>query len=145
MLQALSYAAKGGVAAIQMRGYAGHDKELRAGGIGAHAARHGQYARRMLDGIGHAVALKLAADGIAGATHAGALRIAALDHEIRNDAMKNQPVIEAAVGQGDEVAHGLGRVLGIQLALHHRAVLHGDYKRGMKIILHGSVLQFLIV
>jgi len=40
----------------------------------------------------------------------------ALDHEAGDDAVKNQAVIEALVGQRDEIAHALRGVFGIQYA-----------------------------
>ncbi len=80
---------------------------------------------------------------------AGAFRIAALDHEIRNYAMKNSAVVKglaglAAVRQRDEVFHGAGRFIGEQfgfeLALggieesvgfvRHSRIVAGGLKRG---------------
>ena len=53
--------------------------------------------------------------GVAGAASAGAVRIAALHHEVRHHAMKRESVVETLLGQSLEVFHGLGRDLRIQL------------------------------
>ena len=81
-----------------------------------------------------AIDLELALDAVAGTAHAGALMIAALDHEARDNAVEDQAVIEALVCQRDEVAHGLGRDLGIQLCDDLAAVLHFD--RNDRILCH---------
>jgi hypothetical protein len=62
---------------------------------------------------------------VAGASHAGALRVAALDHEVGNDAMKNRSVVKAvfgflarrgmrplalAFGEFHKVGYGFGRI-----------------------------------
>ena len=72
------------------------------------APGHGQHAPVVLQVVLHAVEAELALDAVAGAAHAGALGAAALDHEARDDPVEDQAVIEAAVGQGDEVVHGVG-------------------------------------
>src|SRR5690606_33004387 len=70
----------------------------------------------------------LVLEGVARATGAGAERAAALDHEVVDDAVEGQPVVEGltgaagvvlvllgALGQTDEVVHGLGGVVGKQV------------------------------
>ena len=73
----------------------------------------------------------IALDVVAGAADAHALGVAALDHEAGDDAVEDQPIVEAGIGQGDEVAHGLGRDLRVELTLHLAAILHGDDKNGI--------------
>ena len=97
------------------------DKELAAVGSGA-AVGHGQLA-----GLVELVrrALGLVAEAVAGPAHAGAGGVAALDHEVGNDAMEDGAVEElvgglfagggvgplfGALGQFDEVLDGDGRV-----------------------------------
>ena len=53
---------------------------------------------------------------IAGTAAAGGRGIAALDHEVGDDAMKDGAVVEAFARQEYEIVHGLGRVLGEKLA-----------------------------
>ena len=85
----------------------------------------------MLEGIGHAVLRKFAFDAVAGTAHARALGTAALDHEPGDAAVKDQAVVKAAVGQGDEVVDGVGRLLRVQLTGHDGAAFHSDGDDGM--------------
>ena len=72
-----------------------HDEKLRAIGI---AARVGH--RQSAATVG---ALDwLVVEFIAGATGAGASRIAALNHKTGNDAVKNRAIVKAIVGQKNE-------------------------------------------
>ena len=80
----------------------------------------------MAQAVLHTVARELAADGIARAAGAVAVRVAALDDEARHHAVERQAVIEARVRQRNEVAHGLRRDLRVQLAVDEGAVVHGD-------------------
>src|SRR5258708_546541 len=103
----------------QPAGVGDGDEELRAIGVGA-GVGHGEFA-----GLLEAVlrALGLVGDLVAGAAHAGAFGVAALDHELRNHAMEDGAVIElgtllaaavplfGAFGEADEVGYGVGRVL----------------------------------
>jgi hypothetical protein len=96
-----------GVLSVQPVGGDVGDEELGTVGVGA-CVGHGEAADFVLrfawaDFIGEFIAC------VAGA---GALGASALDHEIGDDAMKFQSVIEAIAGEKDEVIHGLGRVLG---------------------------------
>src|SRR5258708_6173122 len=102
----------------QPAGVGDGDEELRAIGVGA-GVGHGEFA-----GLLEAVlrALGLVGELVAGAAHAGALGVAALDHELRNHAMEDAAVVElcallaAAVplfgsfGEADKVGYGLGGV-----------------------------------
>src|SRR5208283_4036193 len=63
--------------------------------------------------------MKLVGKLVARAAAAGALRIVALDHEVRDHAMKDRAVIKrfaglGSLGQGDEVLHGARRLGGKQ-------------------------------
>src|SRR5699024_1391224 len=80
--------------------------------------------------LGETVVLELALDAVAGASHAGALGVAALNHEAGDDAVENQPVIKALVDQAEEVVDGVRRELGVELSLDDAAVLHlkGNYR-----------------
>ena len=109
-----------------------HDEELAARGVGHHAAGHGQHAAGVAQVVlSEAVAGELALDGIAGAAHAGALGVAALDHEAGDDPVEDQAVVEVGGHQGDEVRHGVRRDFGIQLGLDDAAVFHFDGDDGI--------------
>ena len=86
----------------------GDDEELRAVGVGP-GVGHGQSAAHDL------VLVDLVLEGVAGAAGPGPLRAAALDHEVANDPVEGQSVVEAVGRQLAEVLHGLGRVLVEQL------------------------------
>ena len=118
---ALDHFAENGVPAGEPRRGRNRDEELAAVGVGA-AVGHGQLA-----GLVEAVrrALGLILEAIAGAAHACARRVAALNHEVGNDAMEDGAVEElvgrlgARAGMGpfllafrqfDEVLHGDGCV-----------------------------------
>ena len=116
------------VLSVQVRAVAGHDKELTSGGIGHHAARHAQHAVSMLQGILHAVGRKLALDAVPRPPDPDPFGISSLDHKAGDDAVKGQPVIEAAVGQSGKIPDGLRRVLRIELAFHFASVTHPDGK-----------------
>ena len=65
----------------------------------------------------------------------------AVDGKFYDYAVEDEAVIEAGIGQGDEVIHGVGGLLGVQLAGHDLAVLHLN---GENRIAH-SVCPFLSV
>ena len=64
-----------------------------------------------------------ALDAVAGAAHAGALRVAALNHKAGDDAVENGAVVKAALDQVNEVVHRVGGHLGIEL--HFQGALGG--------------------
>ena len=129
---ALQQAAEGGILAVQIPGLAHHDEELAASGIGMHGPGHGENAQLVVDVfLLPAVVGELALDAVAGAAHAGALGAAALDHEAGDDPVEIKAVIEAGVGKGDEVIHGVGGLLGVQLTGHDGAAFHSDGDDGM--------------
>ena len=108
-----------------------HDEELAARGVGRLRTRHGDHAALVAEVVLHAVELELALDAVAGAAHAVAVGTAALDHEAGDDPVEDQAVIEALIGQRDEVVDRVGGFLGVQLAGHDAAVLHGDGDNGI--------------
>ena len=55
-------------------------------------------------------AVRLVLELVAGAAHAGAGRVAALDHEVRDDAVEDDAVVEAVARELDEVLDRLRRV-----------------------------------
>ena len=81
--------------------------------------------------VGKAVGGKLALDCEAGAAHAGAGRVAALDHEARDDAVEDRAVVKAVLRQLHEVGYGVGRDVGIQFEMDLVAVFHGDGDGGI--------------
>ena len=123
-IHAICDLAKGGILAVQVLGVSVHDEKLAAGGVGGLGPSHGQYAPLVLHGIVYAVEQKLAFDAIARPAHAGAVGAATLDHEARNDPVKNQTVVKALLNQGDEIRNGLRGLLGIELSGDDAAALH---------------------
>src|SRR5207237_10511582 len=87
------------------------DEELGAVGIGA-GVGHGQGAALELVGVALGLVLELVARPAA----AGALGVAALDHEVFDDAVKREAVVEFLAGEEDEIVDGLRGVLREQLA-----------------------------
>ena len=121
-----------------MRAVRGHDEELAAGGIRHHAARHRQNAVGVLERVVHAVHGEFTLDVVAGAADARALGVAALNHEARNDTVKNQPVIEAAVCQRNKIADGLRRSFRVEFALHFAAIRHRNNKSRILCHVHST-------
>ena len=78
----------------------------------------------MLQVIGEAVLSEFPLDLPAGAAHAAAVRAPALDHEARDDPVEDQAVIKSLLDQVDEVVHGVGRDLGVELRLDNAAIFH---------------------
>src|SRR5882724_12292613 len=78
-----------GVAVIEVRSGSNGDEKLAAVGIGS-GVGHREFA-----GLGMLQrSVKFVGEFVAWAAHAGAVRAAALNHEIGNDAVKNQAVVE---------------------------------------------------
>ena len=94
-------------------------KNWRAVGVGA-GVGHGELTLLLEAVLG---AAGLVGELVAGAAHAGAFGIAALDHELGDDAMEDGSVVElvallaaalprlGSLGEADEVRDGLGGVL----------------------------------
>src|SRR5512144_371094 len=74
------------------RGVRGDDEELRAIGVRP-GVRHSQCSADDL------VVVDLVLERVAGAAGPGALRTAALDHEVLDDAVEDQAVVEAVAGE----------------------------------------------
>src|SRR5512133_3141810 len=114
------------VLAVQPRALvSGDDEELRPVGVRS-CVGHG---KRAADDL---VIVDLVLELIARTARAGALGAAALDHEVGDDAVEDQPVVEALAGELLEVADCLRGVLVEQLegdlafaGLHH-GLGHGD-------------------
>src|SRR5215475_9334511 len=87
-----------GVTAVQMRLRGVRDEKLAAAGVLARKS-HPDRAANVRPGV------YLASDLIAGAAFAVAARIASLNNEIRNDAVKSQVVEEALASERDEAVH----------------------------------------
>ena len=62
----------------------------------------------------------------AGAAHAGALRVTALDHEAGNNAVEGQAVVKAVLDELLKVLAGDGGCAVVQLNVDGLAVLHGN-------------------
>ena len=87
---------------------------------------HGQYTGRVLQVIFHTVLVKLPFDMITGASHAGTVGAAALDHKAADDSMKDQAVIKMLVDQADKVIYRDGGNVGIQFKFDGISVFHGN-------------------
>lgn len=86
------------------------DKELRAIGVGTgvgHAQDAGGGVRELRHDFVGESAVVAAVDG--GAAAAGAGGVAGLDHEVADDAVAGDGVVEACCGEGGEVVACLGR------------------------------------
>ena len=70
---------------------------------------------------------KLAADRIAGASHAGAIRIAALNHKAGNDTVKNGAVVKTLFDERDKIVDRIRGNLRVQLNLNFAVIcFNGD-------------------
>ena len=100
-----------GVLAVEPRGsVGGDDEELAPVRIRARV-RHRECAALDL------VLVELVLELVTGPTRAGPLRAAGLDHEVGDDAVEDQPVVEAVAGELGEVLDGLRRLVRIELDL----------------------------
>src|SRR5215510_14374479 len=112
--------AEDGVLAVEkMRGSEG-DVELAPCGVGILAACHGHHPTIVL------LLVELGLDLVARPARAVALGITALHHESGLHAMEGEPVVEALLGEGDEVLDRLGRIGGEEFDLDDAALFHGD-------------------
>src|SRR5262245_22772234 len=96
--QSLDDLPKDGVAAVQMRLRGVRDEKLAAAGVLARKS-HPDRAANVRPGV------YLASDLIAGAAFAVAARIASLNNEIRNDAVKSEAVEEALARERNEAVY----------------------------------------
>ena len=140
-IHAACHLAKGGVLAVQVLGVGVHDEELASRGVGGGGTGHAEDAPLMLEVVFHAVEEELSLDAVARAAHAGALGAAALDHEAGDAPVEDQAVVVVVACQVDEVVNALGSLVGVQLALDHTSVFHGDLKSRIHLIslLHSPV------
>ena len=84
---------------------------------------------------------KFPLDPVTGAAHAGALRIAALDHKAGNYPVKDRSIIKSLFHQGNKIGHRIRRGLRVQLHLHHAAVFH--LNRHYWVVFHCAFSLFL--
>ena len=122
----LHHAAEGGILTVQKETVLMHNEELAAGTVGCLCASHTQHAAAMLQIVHHTVGGELALDAVAGTAHTVAVGAAALEHKAGDHAGEDETVIDAAIGQRDEVAHALRCDVGIQLADDLAAVFHSN-------------------
>src|SRR5579864_2529961 len=87
------------------------DEELAAVGVGA-GVGHGERADLVFAGVVAGFVLET----VPGTAAAGRGGVAALNHEVGDDAMKDGAVVEAVASQENEIVDGLGGVLGEQFA-----------------------------
>ena len=93
------------------------DEELRAVGVGA-GVGHGEHSRAgVLE-----VLVELVFEGVARPARAGALGAAGLDHEIGDDAVELQAVVEALGGEFLEIGHGPRGLVGVEFGADGAAV-----------------------
>ena len=124
-----------GVLAVEPLGGHMGDEELGTIGTlprpGAAGVSHSQQAGLGELQVGATLVIKL----VAGATAAGALRVATLNHEICNHTVESQTIIEALAGQVQEAGGGHGslgsehREVDIALAGLHRDLLISSHAR----------------
>src|SRR5262252_2656531 len=115
--------AEHGVLAIEVRRIAVADVELAARRVRVLAARHRHGAAHVL------LLVELGLDGVARAAGAVALRAAALHDEVGHDPVEVEAVVEALLGQGDEVLNGLRRVFREELDPNLATLLQRDDTR----------------
>src|SRR6185312_14858675 len=104
-VHAVGDASEDRVLAVEPRGRWGRDDEELAAVRVRAGVRHRECAAHDL------VVVELVLELIAGAAGAGARRVAALDHEVRDDAVEDDTVVEAVARELDEVVDGLRRVV----------------------------------
>src|SRR3954470_9284373 len=107
-VHAVRHAAEDGVLAAEPWSLVGgDDEELRAVGVRAGVGHR----QRAADDL---VLVELVLELIPRAAGPRAGRVAALDHEVLDDAMEDDAVVEAVAGELAEVLDGLGRVLVVE-------------------------------
>src|SRR4030095_4552767 len=112
--------AEHGVLAVEEVGSREGDVELAPRRVRILAAGHGHHSAHML------VLVELGLDLVTGPARAVALGIATLHHEAGLDPVKGEAVVEALLGQGDEVLHRLGGVVREEFDLDDAALFHLD-------------------
>lgn len=99
--------------AVEPGGRSEGDKKLRAIGVGSCVGHAEDASAGVLEGRVDLVSELVTVDG--GAASPGAGRIAALDHEVGNDAVEDGAVVVAAADERREVVARLGRVGRVEL------------------------------
>ena len=111
------------VALIFCHSFCLHDEELAAVGVGA-GVGHGHGAVDVQQVVVELILERLAPHAFAaGAVPVG---VAALNHEVLNDAVEGQAVVVAFQGMDFKVVHGLGGLVREKAELDDLARLHGD-------------------
>src|SRR3984885_1151977 len=100
-----------GVLAVQPIRRDMRDEELAAIGVGAGIGH-----RERTDFVTIRIALGLVFELITGTAAAAGRRIAALNHEVFDHAMKLRSIVKALAGQKYEIVHRLGRVFREEIA-----------------------------
>src|SRR5207302_10738490 len=91
---------------VERRSVGHHDEELRRRAVVRRGTRHRHDAALVLDGIELGLDVLAGAAGAPGRWRAGdGVRIASLNHEAWDDAVKLRAVVETLLGQVDEVLH----------------------------------------
>ena len=108
-----------------------HDKELASSRVECLAPSKGEHSTLVGDRVCHAIGLKFSFDTVAGAAHPGALGITALDHETRDNPVKDQAVIKALTSQREKIANRLRRSIRIEFSDNLAAVLHLNCDNGI--------------
>src|SRR5438034_3154521 len=109
-----------GVVTVEVGRGAIADVELAARGIGVLASRHRDGPAQVL------LRVELGGDRVPGTAGAVAFGAAALDDEVRDDAVEGEPVVEPLLGERQEVRDGLRRVFREELDPDLAALLEGD-------------------
>ena len=121
-IQAFDHLTKTGVIAVEMRSIAAAvaDEKLGASGVAA-GMRHGKYAAV----VKLVFPCEFAVDFVTRASGASPCRIAALNHEIWNHAVKGDAIVKSFLGEAYKILNGVGRILIVKFDLHH--ALFGVY------------------
>lgn len=102
---------------VQMRSILHHNEKLRAGRIGIHGPRHREDSTCMLQRIRESISREFAFDAISRTTHAGPLRITALDHKPRDDAVKNGTIVKSPASEGKKIIYGIWSYFWVEFCL----------------------------
>ena len=108
-----------------------HDEELRTCRVGQIGSGHGEHTGSVSEIILKAVAVEFSLNGVAGATHSGAVGATALNHKSADNAVKDESVIIALFDETDEIIDGIRRSIGIKLRFDYAAVFHFDSNYGI--------------
>ena len=85
----------------------------------------------MLKVVLNTVKEELTLNAVAGASHAGAVGTAALNHEAVDYAVESQAVIKSVVYKADEVVDRVRRDFWIKLSLDELAAVHFECNNGI--------------